>query len=285
MSPCSFKLNTTPTTRIQTQVSGLFDCNKIGEISKNGRFAEFNFELTSSSSNFLDSDGSPILTNAELGKLVRNSAKSRNDQANQLYRHSQNQQLAATRNLYNRQQPMQYAPTNRRQYGSSDGLSGYNPSSLGMGASSSRDSNANNDDDDAANFGPNFNEGENDGESNADSDGQPMNLNQAASGYPSQGDISEGAGNGAGFSFGGADGYGPSSSEGAEFGPSSGFGGDGRRAKSASTLMGSRNYGSDEDAGAPRYGPNSAINSGAGDDDEGRAGYAPDGQNDDNDDE
>lgn len=214
-----------------------------------------------------------MLSNAELGKLVRNSAKV--GRGSNFRNYNQQQQLAATRNLYNKQQPLQYAPTlhNRRQFGSSDSLNEYNP--LSPAASNGGQSNANNDDDDneGGNFGANFDNSDNDGEGGAQADGQAMNLNQAASGYPSQGDYSDGVG----FNFGGSGG------EGSDFGPSEGFGGDGRRAKSASSLMGSRNIG-DDDAGAPIYGPNSAVNSG--DDDEGRSGYAPEASNDnENDDE
>lgn len=216
------------------------------------------------------------MTNAELGKLVRNSARHNGRQSANVRNYNQQQQLAAaTKNLYNKQQPLQYAPTqsNRRQYGSSD-LSGYNP--LGTAATNGQ-ANANNDDDEneGGNFGANFDGGDNDGEGNQ-ADGQPMNLNQAASGYPGQGDYSEGAG----FNFGGAGGYGPSAGEGSDFGPSEGFGGDGRRAKAASSMRGV----GDDDAGAPLYGPNSAVNSGD-NDDEGRAGYAPEASNDGNDDD
>lgn len=150
-------------------------------------------------------------------------------------------------------------------------------------ASSGRlNQNSDADDDESSNFGPNFDSSNSnnndDGEgSSANQDGPTMNLNQAASGYPAQGDYSD---VGAGFGFG------PSAGEGADFdGASEGFGGEGRRAKSASSPMGARGYGGEEDAGAPLYGPNSAVNSGDGGDDEGRAGYAPEGQNDDNDDE
>lgn len=198
--------------------------------------------------------------------------------------YNQQQQLAtATRNLYNRQQPLQYAPTqnNRRQFGSSGDLSAY--SGLGAAASNGQ---ANNDEDDdeggsskfgGQNFGANFDGNDNEGEGGAQADGQPMNLNQAASGYPGQGDYSESVG----FNFGGAGGYGPSSADGSDFGPSEGF--DGSRAKSASSLLGSRNIG-DDDAGASQYGPNSAVNSGDSDDD-GRSGYAPEGNDNENDDE
>lgn len=169
-----------------------------------------------------------------------------------------------------------------------------------MGAAShGRGSNSDaNDDDDDSNessnaFGPNFgssfnsnNDGEGEG-SSANGDGQPMNLNQAASGYPAQGDYNNDAG--VSFGFGGSSGYGPSMGEGSEFGPSDGFSGESRRAKSASSPMGARNYGSDDDGAlALQYGPNSAVNSGERDvdGDDGRAGYSPDGQGDnDNDDE
>lgn len=160
-----------------------------------------------------------------------------------------------------------------------------------MGAASGvRGLNQNSDaDDEESNFGPNFgsnfdngNDGENEGVNN-NNDGPALSLNQAASGYPGQGDYNNDAGAGAGFGFGGASNYGPSS-DGSEFGPSDGFAGEGRRAKSASSPMGARGYGLDDDAGAPQYGPNSAVNGDG--DDEGRAGYAPEGQNDnDNDDE
>lgn len=220
-----------------------------------------------------DSDGNPILTQAELGKLMRNSAKARAQ-----HQHNPHHSAAATRNLYNRQQPLQYAQTHqRRNYGSAD-LSGYNPV---MGAASNgRGSNSDANDDDSSSFGPNFDTNEDEG-SNSDGGNEDVRLNQAASGYPAQGDYN----NDAGFGFGGASGYGPSMTEGSEFGPSDSYGGDGRRAKSASSPMNSRNYGLDDDAGAPQYGPNSAINSGERDvDDDGRSGYGPD-SNDDNDDE
>lgn len=201
---------------------------------------------------------------------------------------------------------MQFAPSynKRSNFGySPEALSGYGSSPV-MGASShGRGRNSDNDDDDgdSSNFGPNFksnfdgessNDGDGDGDgSSANGDGQPMNLNQAASGYPNQGDYNNDAGFGAGFGFnGGASGFSPMGGEAGEaFGPSDGYEGDGRRAKSASSLMGSRNYGSDDDAigGALQYGPNSAINSGERDsDDEARSGYAPEGQGDnENDDE
>lgn len=225
--------------------------------------------------------------------MVRNSAKSNAGRNANMRNYNQQQQqfAAATRNLYNKQQPLQFAPTqsNRRQYGgNSNDFSGYSP--LGAAASNGQ---ANNDEDDdgeggsssggdkfgGANFGANFDSNDNDGEGGSQADGQPMNLNQAASGYPGQGDYNEG------FNFGGANGYGPSSGEaGADFGLGEGFGGgDGRRAKSASSLMGSRNMGGDDDAGAPQFGPNSAVNSEG--DDEGRSGYAPEGNDNDNDDE
>ena len=154
-----------------------------------------------------------------------------------------------------------------------------------MGAAASGRAQANGDDDDEGgnfgpNFGANFEGGDNDGEANAnaDADGQPMNLNQAASGYPSQNDYNE-AGN-----YNPMGGFG--SLDGAEFGPSEGgFSGEARRAKSASSLMGSRNFGSDDDAGAPQFGPNSAVNADGGDDDGGRAGYAPEGNDNEGDDE
>lgn len=244
------------------------------------------------------------MVQSELGKLVRNSAKL---QASQNH-YGPNSHMAATRNLYNRQQPMQYAPSyNKRSnlgYGSADALAGFGSSPY-LGASSSgrgRNSEANDDDEgDSSNFGPNFNsnldgesnnnDGDEDGErSNANGEGQPMNLNSAASGYPGQGDYNNDAGFGAGFGFGGgSSNYGPMGGEGSDaFGPSDSYEGDGRRAKSASSLMGSRNFGSEDDGlGALQYGPNSAINSGERDpDDEGRAGYSPEGQGDgDNDDE
>lgn len=233
--------------------------------------------ILTSNNRATDSEGGQTLSNAELGKLVRNSARA--GRGSNLRNYNQQQQLSATRNLYNKQHPLQYAPTqhNRRQFGPSD-LSGYGP--LGAAASNGR-ANANNDDDDneGANFGPNFGANfdgnDNDGEGGSQADGSPMNLNQAASGYPGQGDYNEGTG----FNFGGAGGYG--SADGGDYG-SEGFSGDGRRAKSASSLMG-RGLG-DDDAGAPQYGPNSAVNSG--DDDEGRSGYAPEASNDnENDDE
>lgn len=246
-----------------------------------------------------DSDENPILAKAELGKLVRNSAK-HNNRNNNIENNQQYQQqlAAATRNLYNRQQPMQYAPThNRRQYGISTAqLNGYGPM---MGAANARggynSNNDANDDEDSNAFGPNYNSNSNnnnddDGEgSGAEGGSQPLNLNQAASGYPAMGQNDYGANDasGAGFNFGGVSGYGPSA-EGSEFGPSGdGFSGEGRRHKSASSLSGSRNYGRDDElAGALQYGPNSAINAGGDGDEDSRAGYAPEGQNDnDNDDE
>lgn len=232
----------------------------------------------------LDSDGNPILIQSELGKLVRNSAKAQNIQ-----NRNQQQLAAATRNLYNRQQPMQFDQSQaqfRRNYGNSDQLNGYNPV---MGASNGRgqSSNSDADDDEGSSFGPgfgsNFDSKDDDGEgSSANNDGQPMNLNQAASGYPNQGDYNND--NGATYSFGGS-GFG-APMDGAEFGPSDGFGGEGRRSKSGSSPMGARNYGSaDDDGGALQFGPNSAINSGGDGDDEGRSGYAPEGNDNENDDE
>lgn len=221
------------------------------------------------------------MTNAELGKLMRNNGESnsRNGhsgaQLRALHNQQQQQQLAAaTRNLYNKQQPLQYAPThnNRRQFsmGQSDELAGYNP--LAGAASNGRGSSQADDDDEEGgsrgfgpNFGANFDGESNDGEGSQADGGNPapLNLNSAASGYPS-GDYNEQAG------LAGLDGY-----DGADFGPSNSY--DGRRAKSASSLLG-RGAG-DEDAGAPQFGPNSAINAGEADD-EGRAGYAPDSSND-----
>lgn len=227
------------------------------------------------------------MTQAELGKLVRNSAKVQAQQ--NLNNRNQNGQhlTAATRNLYNRQQPLQYDQSQFRQqrnYGSADNLNGFGPV---MGAASSgRGSNSDASDDDEGsslgpNFGSNFDSNDNDGEgSGANNDGPTMNLNQAASGYPAQGDYNNDAGLGFGFG-GGNSGY---SSADAEFGPSESFGNEGRRAKSASSPMGARGFGGEEDAGAPQFGPNSAVNSERDGDDEGRAGYAPEG-NDDNDDE
>lgn len=231
---------------------------------------------------------------------MKNSAKL---QASNGYNPNTNA-AAASRNLYNRQQPMQFAPS----YNKRSNLAGYSPDSLSgfMGASSNgrgRNSEANDDDDgdSSSNFGPNFNsnfdgessnnDGDGDEGSSANGEGQPMNLNQAASGYPGQGDYNNDAGFGLGFGFGNgaSGGYGAAGGDGSDaYGPSEGFDGDGRRAKSASSLMGSRNYGSDDDAvGALQYGPNSAINAGERDgDDEGRAGYSPDSQGEgDNDDE
>jgi len=180
---------------------------------------------------------------------------------------------------------MQFAPTqHRRQYNQAELGAGYAP--LSGAASHGRPHAAANSDEDederaaganfGANFGPNF-------EGAADADGEagpaeggasaPVNLNQAASGYPAE--------------FGELAGYGPAGGEGAEFGPSFGMG-EGRRAKAASSLMGARGgYAAEgDDAGAPLYGPNSAINAGD-NDDEGRSGYAPEasGDNSDNDDE
>ena len=225
-----------------------------------------------------DSNGSPILTQSELGKLVRNSAKAQAHQNGQF--RNQQQLAAATRNLYNKQQPLQFDQSQFRQqrnYGAE--ANNFGPV---MGAASNGRQNLNSegsDDDEGSSMGPGFgsnldgNDNDNDGEG-ANSDGPTMNLNQAASGYPAQGDYNNDAGLGFGFGAGAE----------AEFGPSE-FGGDGRRAKSASSLTGSRNFGGEEDAGAPQYGPNSAINAGGGDDDEGRAGYAPEGADNDGDDE
>lgn len=222
-----------------------------------------------------DSDGNPILTQAELGKLVRSSAKAHAQR-------NQQQHSAATRNLYNRQQPLQYDQSQYRQsrnYGSSgDSLNGFGPvmgaASNGRGASSE----ANDDDEGSSSLGPNFganfdnNDNENDGEgSSANNEGQAMNLNQAASGYPAQ-DYNNDAG-----LFGFGPGY---STPDAEFSPNENYAGEGKRAKSASSHT--RGLAGDEDAGAPQYGPNSAVN-GDKDDDE-RSSYAPEGEND-NDDE
>lgn len=206
-------------------------------------------------------------------------------QAQQNNLHHRNQQhAAATRNLYNRQQPLQYDQSQFRQqrnFGSADNLNGYGPV---MGsASNGRGSNSEvNDDEDGGsslgpNFGANFDSADNDGDgegSGANNDGP--SLNQAASGYPAQGDYNNDA---LGFGFGG-DSY---TSANAEFGPSDSFGNEGRRSKSASSPLGLRGFGGEEDAGAPQYGPNSAVNSGGDDDD--RASLSPDGQENDNDDE
>lgn len=227
------------------------------------------------------------MTQSELGKLVRNSAKMQNQNR---YNQQAQQLAAASRNLHNRHQPLQYAPSHHRQRGYSAGsdsnLNDFGAHVMGASAATDRGSNVNNDDDDdeSASYGPgmgaNFDGGDDVEGSrvNGGGEGQAYNLDKAASGYPGQSDYNEGAG--AGFGFGGASGYGPSSGEGSEFGPSEGFGGEGRRVKSASSPMGSRGYGSDDDAGAPQYGPNSAINSGGNEDDEGRAAYAPEGSND-----
>lgn len=161
-----------------------------------------------------------------------------------------------------------------------------------MGASHGRQSSSNsdqNDDDEGSSSGPSFgqgfgssfdsansnNNGDSDGEGAGNENAQPMNLNQAASGYP--GDYSEAGAGLAGYGQGGF-------SEGSDFGPSEEFGLDGRRAKSASSPLGSRGFGSEEDSGAPQYGPNSAVNSG-GDDDEGRSAFASEGNNESNDDD
>lgn len=148
-----------------------------------------------------------------------------------------------------------------------------------MGAASNgRGSNSESGDDDdgssslGPNFESNFDGADNDGEGNqANHDGSNMNLNQAASGYPAQGDYSGDAVIGLGF---GGSGY---TSADAEFGPNENFGSDGRRSKSASSPRGF-----EDDAGASQYGPNSAINSGGDDDD--RASYNPESDNE-NDDE
>lgn len=227
----------------------------------------------------LDSEGGQVQSTPQLGKLMRNSAKIGRNLHSHNY-NQQQQQLAATRNLFNKQQPLQYAPTHhtRRQFGSSD-LNGYSP--MGTAASNGQ-FNANNDDDDneggnyGPNFGANFDSSDNDGEGGAQADRQSMNLNQAASGYPGQGYYNEGSG----FNFGGLSGYG-GSADGNDY-ANDGLGGDGRHAKSASSPMG-RGLG-DDDAGAPQYGPNSAVNSG--DEDDGRSAYAPEASNDnENDDE
>lgn len=253
------------------------------------------------------------MSNSELGKLVRGSSNGRggrNSFSAGAQHHQPQHNIAATRNLYNRQQPLQHAQThNYRQssYGRGDssdadgddsslGAGGYNPAAQLMGAASHgrSGSNADNDDDDGANFGPNFDSNVDSDEGQANGgDGSPMNLNQAASGYPGQGNEGYGVGDGsaAGFGgsgFGGSSSYGPSSFEGSEFGPEGFSSGEGRRAKSASSLMGMSNYGTgrDEDAGAPQYGPNSAIHAGGDGDDDARSNYAPEAsQNDDNDDE
>lgn len=166
----------------------------------------------------------------------------------------------------------------------------YHP--LGSAASNGRGSSseANDDDDDRTpsmgpNFGANFDGGDNDDEgSSANNDGSNMNLNQAASGYPAQGDYNNDASLGFGFGAGSGNGNGYSSAD-SEFGPSEEFGNEeGRRSKSASSPLVSRGFSGEEDAGAPQYGPNSAINVGDTDDD--RAGYVPEGRGDnDNDDE
>lgn len=236
-------------------------------------------------------------SNSELGKLVRNSAKAQPSQHQQSYNNYHrgvNQQLtAATRNLYNRQQPLQQDQSQFRQQrnfaGSGDSLSGlYQPVGLGSASNGRGSRSEANDDDDGVssmgpNFGANFDGGENDDEGNsANNDGSNMNLNQAASGYPGQGDYNNNNNNDAGLGFR-FDGNGYSSAD-SDFGPSEGFGNEERRSKSASSPLSSRGFGGDEDAGAPQYGPNSAIN--AGDSDDERAGYAPEGQADnENDDE
>lgn len=189
---------------------------------------------------------------------------------------------------------MQFAPSyNKRSnsFGSQSDLNGYQPA---MGASHGRQMNANsdqNDDDEGSSSGPSFGQGfgssfdsansnnnaDSDGEGSSNDNAQPMNLNQAASGYPGQGDYNEA---GAGLSGYGQSGF----NEGSDFGPSEDFGLDGRRAKSASSPLGSRGFGSDEDSGASQYGPNSAVNSG-GDDDEGRSAFASEGNGESNDDD
>lgn len=159
-------------------------------------------------------------------------------------------------------------------------MNGFGPvmgaSSNGRGASSE----ARDDDDEGSSLGPNFNgnfdsnNDENDGEgSSANNEGAPMNLNQAASGYPAQ-DYNNDAG-----LFGFGPGY---STPDAEFSPNENFGNEGRRAKSASSQAGLRGLAGEEDAGAPQFGPNSAVNGDRDDDD--RSSYAPEGEND-NDDE
>lgn len=164
----------------------------------------------------------------------------------------------------------------------------------GAGGYTMNNNNDANDDEGSNAYGPNFNSNSNsnnndddDGEgSSAEGGAQPIGLNQAASGYPGMGQSDDASG-AAGFNFGGISGYGPSA-DGAEFGPSGdAFSGDGRRHKSASSPSGSRGYGSDDElAGALQYGPNSAINAGGDGEEDSRSGYAPEGQNDnDNDDE
>lgn len=210
------------------------------------------------------------------------------------YNNGNQQMNSATRNLYNRQQPLQYAPTHNQgqNYGPTDGMSGYGPM---MGASGR--SNANNedrdDDDGPSSFGPSggfgpssFGPSGDDDEGNR-ADGQPMNLNQAASGYPGHNMGNQGYGNdqsnlGAGF--------GPydNSGEGAEYaGLHNGFASQSRRSKAASSPMSARNNkeydGNDDDAPASRYGPNSASNSDRDPDDDSRS--SPDGGREDNDDE
>lgn len=214
--------------------------------------------------------------------MVRNSAKI---QAQQNNLHRNQQHAAATRNLYNRQQPLQFdqsQPRQQRNYGSFDNLNGYGPV---MGsASNGRGSNSEvNDDEDGAsslgpNFGANFESADNDGDGEGrNANNGVSNLNQAASGYPTQ-DVYNN--DGLGFGFGAGDSF---TSANAEFAPNENFGNEGRRSKSASSPLGSRGFGVEDDAGAPQFGPNSAVNSDGDDDD--RSSYTAEGADNDNDDE
>lgn len=204
-------------------------------------------------------------------------------QAQQNNLHRNQQHAAATRNLYNRQQPLQFdqsQPRQQRNFGSLDNLNGYGPV---MGSASNGRGSNSDDEDGASSLGPNFganfdsadNDGDGDGEGSANND--VSNLNQAASGYPAQGDYNN---DGLGFGFGGADSF---TSPNAEFGQNENFGNEGRRSKSASSPLGSRGFGVEDDAGAPQFGPNSAVNSGGDDDD--RSSYTAEGADNDNDDE
>lgn len=213
---------------------------------------------------YKDSEGR-TMSQAELARLMRTSSKLGADFSAS---GGSARGFGASRNLYNRHQPLQYAPSyNKRSssnYGPTDGLAGYGFNPAGP---SSR-SNSDDDDDDGSapmNFNANSFDSNDDGGRNADADGesQPLNLNQAASGYPLQGDYNENSNDNAGF--------GPAGFDGSEFGPSEEMGGSGRLRQAGSSSAGLRNQfgaNNDDDAGIPAYnpGPNSAVNS-EGDDD------------------
>lgn len=245
--------------------------------------------ITTVSSQYKDSDGR-TLSQSELARLMRSSSSELGVDG---YNSGNERGFGASRQLYNRQQPLQYAPSyNKRSsnYGPTDGLAGYG---FGSGASSaiSRSGRANNnndeddDDDTSSNFGPSNSFESNEDAQNAGADGSPMNLNQAASGgYPSQGNYNSDNSND-------NSGFGPSGFDGSEFGPSSDEFGSGensgrlRQAGSSSASM--RNHfgagSNDEDAaGIPAYnpGPNSAVNSDDADEDS-RASSQDGGEDDD----